>query len=71
MTPDRTATPGPKPDPRPGRNPGYDDANPNGREDVPRHQEDMRGEDFGKLPNPEAGGLEREPTAKPDPADDA
>ena len=62
--------PGPKPDPRPGMNPGYDDANPDSREDVPRRQPDARGENFGKLRNPEAGGLERDPVARPDPAAD-
>lgn len=60
----------PQADPRAGRNPGYDDTNPRGREDVPRHQPDARGEDFGKVRNPEAGGLERDPVAHPDPAAD-
>ncbi|MFZ5656622.1 MAG: hypothetical protein ACOY37_06125 [Pseudomonadota bacterium] len=60
----------PQVDPRPGRNPGYDDANPRGPVDVPRHSPDARGADFGNLPNPEAGGLERPPGASPDPAAD-
>lgn len=59
----------PQVDPRPGKNPGYDDANPRTREDVPQRLEDARGENFGKLPNPEAGGLNRDPVAKPDPTD--
>ncbi|WP_462114790.1 hypothetical protein [Lysobacter xanthus] len=58
----------PQIDPRPGKNPGYDDANPRSREDVPLRQEDARGENFGKLPNPEVGGLDRDPVVRPDPA---
>lgn len=60
----------PQADPRPGANPGYDDANPRSREDVPRHQPDARGHDFGNLPNPESGGLERPRGDTPDPAAD-
>jgi hypothetical protein len=62
--------PGSKPDPRPGKNPGYDDANPTSADDAPRHQPDARGADFGKLPNPEAGGLQRPTGASADPATD-
>ena len=58
----------PQVDPRPGKNPGCDDANPRSREDVPRRQEDARGENFGRVENPEAGGLDRDPGAGPDPA---
>ncbi|HEY4555970.1 MAG TPA: hypothetical protein VIG68_05995 [Lysobacter sp.] len=58
----------PQVDPRPGRNPGYDDANPRGPEDVPLHEEDQRGAEFGKLPNPDVGGLNRDPVVHPDPA---
>lgn len=57
-------------DPRPGANPGYDDANPRGPADVPRHRPDARGADFGNMPNPEAGGLDRPTGATPDPAAD-
>lgn len=60
----------PQADPRPGANPGYDDTNPRNRGDVPRHQTDARGLDFGKAPNPEAGGLDRPPGTAPDPAAD-
>lgn len=66
-------TPRPEPgnthpvDPRPGASPGYDDANPLTRADVPRHSPDARGADFGKVPNPEAGGLNRPQGANPDP----
>lgn len=60
----------PHSDPRPGANPGYDDVNPRDRHDVPRHQPDARGHDFGKVPNPDAGGLERNPVTQPDPAGD-
>ena len=60
----------PQVDPRPGANPGYDDANPRSREDAPRHQPDARGHDFGQLPDPETGGLDRNPVAQPDPAAD-
>lgn len=58
----------PQADPRPGKNPGYDDTNPRTREDVPPHQPDARGEDFGSLPNPESGGLRRDPVVRPDTA---
>lgn len=68
MAPEKQPDTTPPVDPRPGANPGYDDANPRSRADVPPRQEDARGENFGKLPNPEAGGLDREPTARPDPA---
>lgn len=57
-------------DPRPGANPGYDDANPRHRGDVPRRQHDARGANFGQLPDPETGGLDRNPVAQPDPAAD-
>lgn len=67
MSPDKTLPPGPNPDPRPGRNPGYDDANPHDAHDVPQHMEDMRGANFGKVPNPEIGGLARDTGANPDP----
>lgn len=71
-TPDPIPEPGthPQVDPRPGANPGYDDANPRGPVDVPRHQPDARGADFGKVPDPEAGGLDRPTGATPDPASD-
>lgn len=71
-TPDPTPEPGttPQVDPRPGANPGYDDANPRSPADVPRHQPDARGADFGKVPNPEAGGLARPTGTSPDPAAD-
>lgn len=61
---DREASgPLPSPDPRPGRNPGYDESQPRhpGERDIPG-----RGEYAGKQPNPEAGGLERPPGADPD-----
>jgi hypothetical protein len=69
-TPDPTPVPGtvPQADPRAGAHPGYDDTNPRTPEDVPRHQPDARGQDFGKAPNPEAGGLDRPTGAHPDPA---
>lgn len=72
-TPGKPPEPGttPQVDPRAGANPGYDDANPRSKEDVPLHQPDARGEDFGNLPNPEAGGLRRPVVVKPDPADDS
>jgi hypothetical protein len=62
--------PHPPTDPKPGANPGYDDANPRGRDDLPRDRRDDRGMQDGKVPNPEAGGLERDPVVKPDPAED-
>jgi hypothetical protein len=67
-SPDKSTTP--PVDPRPGANPGYDDANPRSKEDVPQHLEDARGADFGYLPNPEIGGLNRNPAATPDPTDE-
>ena len=69
-SPGQPIEPGNKPDPRPGANPGYDDANPVSPDDVPRHQPDARGNDFGKHPNPEAGGLARPLGDAPDPAAD-
>ena len=69
MSPEKGTTP--QIDPRPGKNPGYDDANPRTPEDAPRHLEDSRGADFGKLPNPDAGGLGRDPVVRSDPADKA
>lgn len=53
----------PSPDPRAGRNPGYDESQPRheGEADVPR-----AGEQAGKQPNPEAGGLRRPPGGDPD-----
>lgn len=65
-SPDKGTTP--QVDPRPGANPGYDDANPRSREDAPLRQPDARGHDFGQLPDPETGGLDRNPVAQPDPA---
>lgn len=69
-TPQQRAEPGttPQVDPRAGANPGYDDANPRVPADVPPHQPDARGADFGNLPNPESGGLNRPQGANPDPA---
>ena len=69
---ERPADPGtaPQADPRPGANPGYDDANPRSRADAPLRQPDARGDDFGQLPDPETGGLKRNPVAQPDPAGD-
>ncbi len=60
----------PQADPRAGANPGYDEANPRNGADVPRHAPDARGNDFGKQPNPEAGGLERDQGDTPDVAAD-
>lgn len=45
-------------DPRIGKNPGY-------AEDAPRDRQDARQPETGKLPNPEAGGLRREPGDDP------
>jgi hypothetical protein len=72
-TPQPSPVPGttPQADPRSGANPGYDDANPRVQADVPRHQPDARGADFGKVPDPEAGGLNRPPGTSPDPASDS
>lgn len=69
-TPQQPPEPGttPQADPRAGANPGYDDANPRVPADVPRHHPDARGADFGKVPNPEAGGLKRPQGDNPDPA---
>ena len=58
---DKTTPPGP--DPKPGRNPGYAEPNPRDREDAAKP-------DPKKPPNPDAGGMERDPNASPDPADD-
>lgn len=52
----------PAPSPRPGRNPGYDEAQARDRRDL--------GHPDGKLPNPEAGGLRRDQGDAPDTADD-
>lgn len=60
----------PQADPRAGANPGYDEANPRTPGDVPRHAPDARGNDFGKRPNPESGGLRREQGDTPDVAAD-
>lgn len=61
---DRQArAPLPSRDPRPGRNPGYDESQPRNPDeaDIP-----TPGEYGGKQPNPEAGGLDRPPGADPD-----
>lgn len=60
MRRDKTVPPGP--DPKPGRNPGYAEPNPRDRDDA--KQPDPR-----KPPNPDAGGMERDPETSPDPAD--
>jgi hypothetical protein len=56
--------------PRPGENSGYDDAYPHSRRDLSRDRRDARGLQDGKMPNPEVGGLARDPVTKPDPAED-
>jgi hypothetical protein len=66
----RNDAPLPPADPHAGANPGYDDSNPRGPRDLPRDRRDARGMQDGKVPNPEAGGLERDPVVKPDPAED-
>jgi len=48
----------PAPDPKSGRNPGYPEPQPRDREDA--HQRHPR-----KPPNPDEGGLEREPDPTP------
>ncbi|AXK71557.1 hypothetical protein DWG18_04130 [Lysobacter sp. TY2-98] len=48
-------------DPRPGANPGY-------AENQPRDKADARDPRTGKLPNPEAGGLDRPQGDDPHPA---
>lgn len=62
------SAPLPSRDPRPGRNPGYDESQPRSAEEaaVP-----VPGEYAGKEPNPEAGGLERPPGGDPDLTGDA
>lgn len=68
--PERDAPPAA--DPRPGRNPGYDETQPRDAKDLRKPQErlDTRGAKDGRLPNPEAGGLNRDTGAAPDPAED-
>lgn len=68
--PDRDAPPAA--DPRAGHNPGYDETHPRDAGDVRPLEDriDMRGAKDGRLPNPEAGGLARDPDVTPDPADD-
>lgn len=66
----RKDSPHPPVDPNAGANPGYDDANPRGPADLPRDRRDDRGMQDGKAPNPDAGGLGRDPVTKADPADD-
>lgn len=67
--PDRDAPPAA--DPRPGRNPGYDETQPRDTGDLPppEQRRDARGAKDGRLPNPDIGGLTRDPAATQDPAD--
>ncbi len=60
--PDKTAPPAP--DPRPGHNAGYPEPQPRDRDDAraPAPREPAQSEE---------GGLERDPTTSPDPAEDA
>ncbi|MGJ7904076.1 hypothetical protein [Lysobacter sp. 1R34A] len=57
-----TKTTPPAPDPKPGRNPGYS-------EPQPRDPDDARQPHPRKPPNPDEGGLERDPENGADPAD--
>lgn len=52
----------PAADPKAGRNPGYAEAQP--RDGAEARQPDPR-----KSPDPESGGLDRDPVASPDAAD--
>ena len=53
----------PSVDPKPGSNPGYAEKQPRDREDA--HQPDPR-----RKPDPDEGGLVRDPQQDPDPAAD-
>jgi hypothetical protein len=53
----------PAPDPKPGRNPGY-------AEPLPRDKEDAEQPHPRHMPDPDAGGLQRDPAPTPDPADE-
>jgi len=57
-TPNKTTPP--SPEPKPGRNPGY-------AEPQPRDPGDARKPDPRKPPNPDEGGLGRDPDSTPDP----
>lgn len=61
-TPDRPHDTPATADPKAGRNPGY-------AENTPRDAGDARAPRTGKVPNPEAGGLERPGGADPAAAD--
>ncbi|HEY0505988.1 MAG TPA: hypothetical protein VGD42_21090 [Lysobacter sp.] len=50
----------PAPDPKPGRNPGYPETRPRDRDDV--HHPHPR-----RKPDPDEGGLDREPETGPEP----
>jgi hypothetical protein len=50
----------PAPDPRPGHNPGYSEPRPRDREDA--HYPPRR-----EKPNPDEGGMDREPETGPEP----
>lgn len=60
-TPDKDSPPAS--DPQPGQNPGY-------AETEPRDKEDAQDPRPRRPPNPDAGGLDREPEEKPGAADD-
>lgn len=61
----------PAADPRPGHNPGYDETHPRDADDLrpPEERLDTRGAKDGRLPNPDIGGLTRDPVATQDPTD--
>lgn len=68
-SPDRDAPPAA--DPRPGHNAGYDETHPRDAGDVRPVEErlDTRGAEDGRLPNPDVGGLTRDPEVTPDPTE--
>lgn len=62
----------PAADPRPGHNAGYDETQPRDAGDLRAAKDrlDSRGAQDGRLPNPDVGGMKRDPEVTPDPAEE-